>query len=794
MSKREVRRSAFLDLEPKQEKAASRQLAYTDAPLTGVVVAIIDAAQGLVEVRIDGTEETVVATADAGLTYIGARVSLPRDSSGRVTGVRAPSGPTPDGAEVVGVGESGRRIQALDAGLAQARAEVSANHEAVTQKMAEYEETIKDAAGVLGVVELNLTRAQEKAEQAARDAQAAKAQAEQAAAQVSTVDGRYTVADADPQTSDGVGKPVGGVWEVRSGSTSLRRFVWDGTAWVQVKAGADFIADKAIGSAQIGDAAIGTAQVAELSVEKLTATAGASFTSAVMQALLADEAFVNRLWAERIVVAGGNLFPDPRIEGGSGAWAMLGAGTTIGQVSGILGNTLTISGSGKNAGAYYWPKNVAQDTAMVLEPGATYRLRCRFTYTAPQGGGVLASVHMRYRTSAGSVVTKSLMPIVDADGAYATSVATLDKSFVMPQDADPGTCTLGFFAQAPMTGGSLSVGEIQVMRAVGATLIEPGSVAAPHLKATVDMWAKLLTVAGDATIGGRLLVKGAVGAREVNAQEISAAIGRFLSITTDQLTAGTVKIASEMIADQIVGKKITGSEVIAASSGGASIGLFPSDAYSSEPVIDINVHGKPLPSTAGQVPRGTHILLNPYGLEYIPRWTGSGPIPERGFVSWANMIQPPWAEVKWNGSDMNNVGNLPMGDQKLSCAYASVRFCSETWDPTGNPVKTDVIHIPVNGFYFIQSFTEWYWSTTQANWAVASGLWHAFPGPGASGGIDWTQYPAMTTPLIGGVTTQAIASGAAYMTKGDKITVGWWQNTGVWKPQKARLYVRFLGN
>lgn len=108
--------------------------------------------------------------------------------------------------------------------------------------------------------------AKSAADAAAATALAAQADADDALAKASTADGRYTVAAANPTAADGAGKPSGAVWEVRAGGVSLRRFVWDGTAWTQVKAGTEFIGDKAISRAQIGDAAVGTAQIADAAI------------------------------------------------------------------------------------------------------------------------------------------------------------------------------------------------------------------------------------------------------------------------------------------------------------------------------------------------------------------------------------------------------------------------------------------------------------------------------------------------------------------------------------------------
>lgn len=115
------------------------------------------------------------------------------------------------------------------------------------------------------------TAAAAAAQQAADTAQAAallaQSKADTASDKASTADGRVTVATANPTTADAAGKPVGAIWEVRSGGTVLRRFVLTAaTTWTQVKAGQDWIGDKAIGQAQIGDLAVGTAQVADAAI------------------------------------------------------------------------------------------------------------------------------------------------------------------------------------------------------------------------------------------------------------------------------------------------------------------------------------------------------------------------------------------------------------------------------------------------------------------------------------------------------------------------------------------------
>lgn len=281
--------SAFLDLPPAREGATSMQLRHNDATLTGTITGVVDAAAGLVEVSVDGsTEPPVVAASAPGLTFLGAKVKLPRDSSGRVTQVSAPTGQAPEGVEVVPVGETGVRIhqsaldlrraeadleqaktrmRALDEGLSEATQAVAANHAQVVARLAESSVALAAAQSRADAAASEASAARDAAVAAAAKALGAQSTADQAAAKASTADGRYTVASKNPTAGDATGKPEGAVWEVRSGSTSLRRFVLQGSSWVQVKVGADFVGENAIGATLIEPGAITTPKLAAGAVD-----------------------------------------------------------------------------------------------------------------------------------------------------------------------------------------------------------------------------------------------------------------------------------------------------------------------------------------------------------------------------------------------------------------------------------------------------------------------------------------------------------------------------------------------
>jgi len=185
-------------------------------------------------------------------------------------------------------------------------------------------------------------------------------EADAAAGRASTLDGRYTVAPANPTAEDGRGKPVGAVWEVRSGGTSLRRFVWGPSGWQMMKAGQDFIGERAIGTAQIADAAIGTAQIADLAV-----------TNAKVGDLNAGKITAGIVNAERIAVGTSeNLIPNGAGEWGRAAGWAEGMGWSASSPDGTPGAFVSAVGQNRLANsapleARSWP--VEPDTEYAFE-------------------------------------------------------------------------------------------------------------------------------------------------------------------------------------------------------------------------------------------------------------------------------------------------------------------------------------------------------------------------------------------------------------------------------------------
>lgn len=109
-------------------------------------------------------------------------------------------------------------------------------------------------------------------------------------AALALADGRYTVAEVDPDASDAVGKPVGAVWEVRAGGIVERRYILTGEAsWTQVKAASGVLA--------VDEVAAAVGVFIDAMMNNLSVTGVANIKQVVTNELWAKLAVVDRLQA-----------------------------------------------------------------------------------------------------------------------------------------------------------------------------------------------------------------------------------------------------------------------------------------------------------------------------------------------------------------------------------------------------------------------------------------------------------------------------------------------------------------
>ena len=356
----------------------------------------------------------------------------------------------------------------------------------------------------------NAATAQSKADQAFTDAAAAKTAANNAAAaalgaqstadtanaKASTADGRVTVGSANPVASDGVGKPVNAIWEVKSGSTVLRRFMWTGTAWTLVAVGQDFIGEKAIGTAQIGDAAVGTMQVADasivdakigdLSVAKLRVTGGAQIPTAVIETLIGQDAFYERMAANQMIVTPGNLLMDPSFKQ-KRAWS----NSSYVQASGgrFGGGSLLVPASAAQQGAY----TGTTASSMVYNPrvvaGIKYKLSVYFNSAPASSSGDKIIIYYRWYKEDGTII---------GSGTEAANAATFSANSWTLLEGETIECPVGATRLAfglyvnPGHNAQVRFSDPAMLAMTGDILIEDGAVSADKLAAEIALVTRLI--------------------------------------------------------------------------------------------------------------------------------------------------------------------------------------------------------------------------------------------------------------------------------------------------------------
>lgn len=295
-----VKKSLWLDVAPKKGQAVASQNATATTGNesggwnTGTVLEIYPDSQA-VRVRIpasaregEGIEQT--GPSDGLVTAVGATVVVLLDGSGRITQVVSPR-VIPEGVEPVATGLAGTRLlEAMsEAKEAQARADgVRARAQEAFDKAEEAKASVDGFDARIGAAQSDASNAlskangvDAKASQAQSLASSAQTTASKALSKAASADGRYTSADHNPLASEGAGKPVGALWDVVSGGLIVRRFTWTGTAWQQVKIGADTIGKDAV-------------------------TAEAVYASKEMWSKLAvfDEAVIDKLVAQNATIPG----------------------------------------------------------------------------------------------------------------------------------------------------------------------------------------------------------------------------------------------------------------------------------------------------------------------------------------------------------------------------------------------------------------------------------------------------------------------------------------------------------
>jgi len=154
-----------------------------------------------------------------------------------------------------------------------------------------------------------------------------------------------------------------------------------------------------------------------------------------------------------------------------------------------------------------------------------------------------------------------------------------------------------------------------------------------------------------------------------------------------------------------------------------------------------------------------------------------------GQVTWSTLVQPPAAIIEWaDGAGQNT----PSGQNGLLPVNIAAK--RRLWG--GCTTSGTWLILPKAGWYQVEVTCAFLWSSTQQDWAVSVGVRRS-----TMSDVDWNHdAPAMTLPLIPGVTTRPVATGLMHCAAGEGLCLAYWQNTGAWRPNAgpSRLSVRLI--
>lgn len=291
--------------------------------------------------------------------------------------------------------------------------------------------------------------------------------------------------------------------------------------------------------------------IQNLGVEKLTVTAGANMTTAVIDKLWTDVVRSRKITTDMLIVGRGanavydEFFEDTAVKNFrhalSGSWGAWGRDSSAGVNLNWYGGTVT-AGTSRTL---YLDTVVANDKNSYIPVEQGQKWRFVFQYTSA-GGGPRATVRVINRDGTTSYTatgwTKRDGTANDYEPANA-AITTVERvytvpsgvAYIMPAMQFASTCTSAYV-----------YGGITLTNMATASLVADGAIVAPHLTVTDEMWAKVIKF--------KLLTGGEIDVNALNADTAWIGTLRGGILVNDAVTTTALK------ADAITAKHtITGA-------------------------------------------------------------------------------------------------------------------------------------------------------------------------------------------------------------------------------------------
>lgn len=326
---------------------------------------------------------------------------------------------------------------------------------------------------------------------------------------------RITVSTSAPS---GSGVVVGDTWwRVDASGNVFGQWTWNGSQWSARQITNDVIAN--------------------LDVHKLQVTGSATIAAAVIEKLWVDGLAARAVATMRLTVAPGNSFPDPYFQQPL-KWA--GGGREVVTEPDPMLSYLRITTGTAVAGAYF---GGLLDRSVLLEPGASYRIRAQLRFSSTTADANRVRLIARGDTLTG--VSGSNVEVVFtrvSSGVWETYEGIL----TVPSDRT-GRFALGWFSVSPyVAAGTIDIRQVEVVRRVGAVLIEDGVINAPKVNAESVAAAVAAFIELDVA---NLRVIGTADIQEAVAQKLAAATASFQEAFIQNLRSNGAEIDEAVIGD-----------------------------------------------------------------------------------------------------------------------------------------------------------------------------------------------------------------------------------------------------
>lgn len=255
---------------------------------------------------------------------------------------------------------------------------------------------------------------------------------------------------------------------------------------------------------------IGSDIIAGVTVDKLLVTGGAQMPAAVIDTLVSDDQFTNRLYAHQVIVDPENFAPEPgRFES---AWSFTRA-SVVNNITAFTGRAIALNNTETS-------DSQARGPILPVRPGETIYLGAQIGWqgSAPGGG----SVHLRMEWFDDPNAART-----GYDTAVTTTEASLwiEGTVTVPEGVTHG-CYYIYANPNPDNPGTRRIRKVVAYPQVGTTRITPGAVTAEKVTATRELITKIFSA--DIGLVNELVVQGNLFANHVTA--LNAAL-QTLSVT-----------------------------------------------------------------------------------------------------------------------------------------------------------------------------------------------------------------------------------------------------------------------